>query len=84
MDLFDKENNKYGARDKKKKLKDAKLGKNSYVPAGLTAAQYEAIRTKDAKKRDERYKKNGKREKSYLWEKLQIALNLDCFVLRLL
>lgn len=36
-------------------LKAAKLGKNSYVPAGLTAAQYQKIRDQDEAKKNSNY-----------------------------
>lgn len=58
MDLFDKENNKYGAREKKEKTKLGSLGSNSYIPAGLTKEQYEKIRAQEAAKKAENYKKN--------------------------
>eukprot|EP00559_Dactyliosolen_fragilissimus_P004546 CAMPEP_0184857762 /NCGR_PEP_ID=MMETSP0580-20130426/2908_1 /TAXON_ID=1118495 /ORGANISM="Dactyliosolen fragilissimus" /LENGTH=159 /DNA_ID=CAMNT_0027353543 /DNA_START=69 /DNA_END=548 /DNA_ORIENTATION=- len=59
MDLFapQADQNDYGARGKKN-LKVGKLGDKSYVPAGLTKAQYEAIRSKDSAKKDSNYKKN--------------------------
>merc|ERR1711971_935581 len=51
MDLFAPvaTQNDYGAR-KSKKLTTGKLSGNSYVPDGLTKAQYEAVRNKDSKK----------------------------------
>ena len=39
-------------------LKQGKITDSSYVPAGLTKAQYEAVRAKDAAKKDASYKKN--------------------------
>jgi hypothetical protein len=57
MDLFNPEQNKYGAR-KSKNLKVASIGKNSYVPSGLTAEQYNSIRQTDQKKKDQNYSKN--------------------------
>jgi len=59
MDLFapKADQNKYGARNKKN-LAVGKLGANSYIPAGLTAAEYEKIRSADAAKKDANYKKN--------------------------
>merc|ERR1712127_215207 len=59
MDLFApvKEQNDYGARSKKK-LSVGKLSEKSYVPAGLTKAQYEAVRSKDSSKKEANYKKN--------------------------
>lgn len=58
MNLFDKDNNKYGARDKKQKYKTGALTDRSYVPSGLTKAEYEAIRKKEVAKKEENYKKN--------------------------
>merc|ERR1740136_522709 len=49
--------NDYGAR-RKKDLKTGSLSKNSYVPAGLTKAQYEKIRNKDTKKKSDNYERN--------------------------
>jgi hypothetical protein len=57
MDLFDPDQNKYGARAKKN-LDLKKLGSNSYIPAGLTKAQYEAVRAKDTAAKKARYQKN--------------------------
>merc|ERR1712232_583846 len=68
LDLFEpvKDQNDYGARNRKKQLKTGKIGKNSYVPDGLTAAQYKKIRAdQDAKKKanyDRNVKKAGKFE----------------------
>ena len=39
-------------------LKQGKLTDSSYVPAGLTKAEYEKIREADLKKKEENYKKN--------------------------
>ena len=59
MDLFapKKDQNDYGARNKKK-LGTGKLSDNSYVPAGLTKAQYEKIRAGEAKKKADNYQRN--------------------------
>ena len=59
MDLFAPKSgqNDYGARDSKN-LGPAKLGSNSYVPNGLTAAQYEAIRKKEADAKKANYQRN--------------------------
>lgn len=60
MDLFapKADQNSYGARAKKNlKLGEIKAGK-SYVPSGLTAAQYDEIRKGQQKKKDENYKRN--------------------------
>jgi len=60
MDLYapKKDQNEYGAR-KKKKLSVGKIqaGK-SYVPDGLTAKQYEGIRSKQQKKKESNYARN--------------------------
>jgi len=42
----------------RQQLKTGNLGDNSYIPAGLTKQQYEAIRKKEAQKKEENYKKN--------------------------
>jgi hypothetical protein len=39
-------------------LKVAKLGSNSYVPAGLSAAEYQKIRDRDEAKKNANYSKN--------------------------
>jgi hypothetical protein len=59
MDLFApvKDQNNYGARQGKN-LKVGKLTDKSYIPAGLTKAQYENVRSADQKKKDQRYAKN--------------------------
>ena len=59
MDLFAPKagQNDYGARNSKN-LGPAKLGKNSYVPNGLTAAQYENIRSQEASKKAANYQRN--------------------------
>lgn len=59
MDLFAPvaTQNDYGAR-KSKKLTTGKLSGSSYVPAGLTKAQYEAVRNKDSSKKEANYNKN--------------------------
>ena len=62
MDLFEpnKEQNDYGARSKKN-IKVGTLGSNSYVPAGLSKAEYEKIRAGEAKKKEENYQRNVKK-----------------------
>jgi len=62
LDLFEpvKTQNDYGARNKKK-LTQGKIGSNSYVPDGLTAAQYNSIRDKEAKKKAANYERNVKK-----------------------
>jgi hypothetical protein len=59
MDLWTpkKDQNTYGARNAKN-LKSGSIGSNSYVPAGLTAAEYAKIRAADEKKKAENYQKN--------------------------
>lgn len=59
MDLFapKADQNTYGARNKK----DLRLGKitnKSYVPAGLTAKQYDEIRKGQQKKKKDNYERN--------------------------
>ncbi|GMH62431.1 hypothetical protein TrVE_jg862 [Triparma verrucosa] len=60
MDLWKgvSDSNDYGARNKKKltvgKIADGK----SYVPAGLTASQYNAVRAKEQAKKDKNYQRN--------------------------
>jgi hypothetical protein len=39
-------------------LKTGKVASNSYVPAGLTLAQYQKVRAADEAKKDSNYKKN--------------------------
>ena len=51
------DSNEYGARSKKN-LKKGTIGSNSYVPAGMTAAEYNKIRDGDKKKSDSFYAKN--------------------------
>mmetsp|Transcript_1274 Transcript_1274/g.2690 ORF Transcript_1274/g.2690 Transcript_1274/m.2690 type:complete len:169 (-) Transcript_1274:268-774(-) len=60
MDLFapKADQNTYGARSKKNlKVGDIQQGK-SYIPSGLSAAQYSALRSNEAKKKEENYKRN--------------------------
>lgn len=47
-------------------LKVGKIGDNSYIPAGLSKAEYEKIRANDQKKRDENYKKNVAKAGKYI------------------
>jgi hypothetical protein len=54
------DSNDYGARSKKK-IATGKLSDKSYVPAGLTKAQYEKIRAEADKKKDENYQRNVKK-----------------------
>lgn len=39
-------------------LKQGKIGNNSYIPAGLSKAEYEKIRSRDQKAKDDNYKRN--------------------------
>ena len=59
LDLFapNKDVNDYGARSKKK-IVTGKIGTNSYVPSGLTAEQYNAIRAESDRKKAANYQKN--------------------------
>jgi hypothetical protein len=47
-------------------IKTAKLGSNSYVPAGLTSSQYQKIRDRDEAKKAANYDKNVKKAGKYL------------------
>lgn len=60
MDLFAPvaDVNDYGAR-KKKKLATGKLTEKSYVPSGLSKAQYEKIRLAEIAKKEANYQKNA-------------------------
>ena len=51
------DSNEYGARSKKN-LKTGKLTDKSYVPFGLTKAQYEKVRAEEVAKKEANYKKN--------------------------
>mmetsp|Transcript_1417 Transcript_1417/g.3138 ORF Transcript_1417/g.3138 Transcript_1417/m.3138 type:complete len:164 (-) Transcript_1417:98-589(-) len=61
MDLFTREKSFYGAREQKN-LKQGKIeaGK-SYVPAGLSAAEYQKFRETEAKKKRDNYERNVKK-----------------------
>jgi len=63
MDLFEpnKTQNDYGARAGKKSTGVAKLNDNSYVPFGLTKAQYEKIRSDEVAKKAANYDRNVKK-----------------------
>jgi hypothetical protein len=65
LDLFDRDGNKYGARSNKN-VKVGKLGDNSYVPAGLSKAQYEKVRAEEKKKKDENYQRNVKKAGKFI------------------
>jgi hypothetical protein len=60
MDLFDRKKSMYGARSTKD-LSVGKISDKSYVPNGLTKAQYEKIRSDAQSKKDANYKKNVKK-----------------------
>ena len=62
MDLWEpvKDSNDYGGRAKKN-LKTGQLTDKSYVPFGLTKAQYEKIRSEEAAKKDANYQRNVKK-----------------------
>lgn len=60
MDLFDRKKSMYGARSTKD-LRTGKIGDKSYIPNGLTKAQYEKIRLDAQTKKDANYKKNVKK-----------------------
>lgn len=62
MDLFApvKDQNDYGARNKKN-VKVGTLSKNSYVPAGLSKAEYEKVRKAEADKKKANYERNVKK-----------------------
>mmetsp|Transcript_13808 Transcript_13808/g.20215 ORF Transcript_13808/g.20215 Transcript_13808/m.20215 type:complete len:159 (+) Transcript_13808:58-534(+) len=59
MDLFapNAEQNDYGARNKKN-LSTGKLNSSSYIPNGLTKAEYEKIRAKENKTKADNYAMN--------------------------
>jgi len=52
--------NEYGARSKKN-LRIGTITKKSYVPSGLSQAQYQSIRQKEQKKRRDNYSRNVKK-----------------------
>jgi len=52
------DSNNYGARNKKKLVANGKLAKKSYVPQGLSKAQYEKVRAEGAKKKKDNYDRN--------------------------
>jgi len=62
MDLWApvSDSNDYGARGKKN-LKTGTLNDSSYIPSGLTKAQYEKIRGEASAKKDANYQKNVKK-----------------------
>jgi hypothetical protein len=62
LDLFapNKDQNNYGARTKKN-VEVGKISEKSYVPSGLTVAEYDKIRKDQQKKREENYSRNVKK-----------------------
>merc|ERR1712032_434766 len=56
-----KDQNDYGARNRKKQLRTGEITKKSYVPDGLTAAQYKKIRADQDSKKKANYEKNVKK-----------------------
>eukprot|EP00545_Synedropsis_sp_CCMP1620_P012815 CAMPEP_0119006278 /NCGR_PEP_ID=MMETSP1176-20130426/2203_1 /TAXON_ID=265551 /ORGANISM="Synedropsis recta cf, Strain CCMP1620" /LENGTH=161 /DNA_ID=CAMNT_0006958177 /DNA_START=64 /DNA_END=549 /DNA_ORIENTATION=- len=66
MDLFApvSKQNDYGARGKKN-LKMGTIGANSYVPEGLSLAQYNKIRGQDKAKKDKNYQRNVSKAGKY-------------------
>jgi len=65
MDLFDKQKSMYGARAKKD-LKVGKITDSSYIPSGLTKAQYEKVRKDQKAKKDSNYSMNVKKAGKFL------------------
>ena len=63
LDLFapKKEQNDYGARNKKNLSVGSINAGKSYVPSGLTAEQFNKIRAADSKKKADNYAKNVKK-----------------------
>eukprot|EP00980_Cylindrotheca_fusiformis_P009974 scaffold2206_cov95-Cylindrotheca_fusiformis.AAC.4 len=61
LDLFTpvQDQNDYGARNKKK-LAQGKIGSGSYVPSGLTPAQYQKLRDQEAAKKKANYERKKK------------------------
>lgn len=62
MDLFapKKNQNKYGARSGKN-LGPKAIGSGGYVPDGLSASQYNSIRSSEAAKKEANYQRNVKK-----------------------
>jgi len=67
MDLFEpvKNQNEYG-QYKNKGLKVGALSSRSYVPQGLSKADYQKVRDADQKKKDANYAKNAKKAGKFL------------------
>ena len=67
MDLFapKKDQNNYGARSGKN-LGPKAIGSGGYVPDGLTASQYNNIRSAEAAKKDANYQRNVKKAGKFL------------------
>lgn len=62
LDLFEpvKDQNNYGARAKKN-LKVGSITSKSYIPDGLTEAQYKKLRAQEQKKKQDNYTRNVKK-----------------------
>merc|ERR1719410_1780117 len=62
MDLFapNEDQNNYGAF-KKKGIKPGTLSNRSYIPDGLTKAQYKKLRADEQKKKEANYNRNAKK-----------------------
>jgi hypothetical protein len=56
-----KDSNDYGARGKKQSSNTGSLSSRSYVPSGLSKAEYEKVRADAGKKKDANYQKNVKK-----------------------
>merc|ERR1719253_940404 len=67
MDLFapQADQNDYGARNKKN-IGTGSLGANSYIPDGLSKAEYEAVRKGEDKKKADNYQKNVAKAEKFL------------------
>lgn len=66
MDLWApvKDSNQYGAR-RQKSMAVGKLSKNSYVPAGMSKADYDKIRTNEKQAKTNRYNKYAAKKDEY-------------------
>jgi hypothetical protein len=65
LDRSDKESLKFGARAKKN-LKTGKIGARSYVPSGLSPAQYKAMRDEERADREKKYKEKSAKAFKFL------------------
>ena len=66
LDLFAPvaDQNDYGAR-KKKKLTQGKITDKSYIPSGLTKAQYAKLRAEEVARKNAKYQQNAKKAGVY-------------------